>query len=267
MRLFEGHSLGAFMNEAGTLLMQPTTWFVAAVVLVSGVVRGFSGFGGALIFIPLTAAILGPRKAVAVFYLFDLVSATPYGYTYFPKCRWKEVLPMIVGAIITLPVGTWVLKYTDPLTLRWLLAFVVLSMLGLLVTGWRYKGQPTSPVSFGLGLVAGFSGGATGVSGPVVIAYWLSSTASAIVIRANIMVFYALLSTTTDIVFFLNGLFTWDVAVYALIAWPLYSVGLAAGARVFKGSSDSHYRIAAYVLIFLSAMISLPLFDAWVRSP
>ena len=63
----------------------------------------------------------------------------------------------------------------------------------------------------------------------------------------------------------LNGLTTG--AVYALIAWPLYSVGLAAGARVFKGSTDSHYRIAAYVLIFLSAMISLPLFDAWVRSP
>jgi uncharacterized membrane protein YfcA len=261
----EGHSLGAFMGEAGALLLQPATWFVAAVVLVSGVVRGFSGFGGALIFIPMTAAILGPRKAVAVFYLFDLVSATPYGYTYFPKCRWREVLPMIAGAAVTLPMGAWVLKYTDPLALRWLLAIVVLSMLALLVTGWRYKGQPTSPVSFGLGLVAGFSGGATGVSGPVVIAYWLSSTAAAVVIRANIMVYYALASTMTDVVYFFNGLFTWDVAVYALLAWPLYSLGLAAGARVFKGSNDAQYRIAAYVLIFISAVISLPLFDRWVR--
>ena len=69
-------------------------------------------------------------------------------------------LPMLVGAVITLPVGAWVLKYADPLTLRWILALVVLSMLALLVTGWRYKGQPTPPVSFGLGLVAGVSGGA-----------------------------------------------------------------------------------------------------------
>ena len=259
------HSFDAFIAEAWALLLQPTTWFVGAVVLVSGVVRGFSGFGGALIFIPLTAAVLGPRKAVAVFYLFDLVSATPYGYTYFPKCRWKEVLPMLVGAIATVPLGAYLLKYTDPLALRWIMAGVVLSMLALLVTGWRYKNEPTAPVSFGLGLIAGVSGGATGVSGPVVIAYWLSSTAAASVIRANIMSFYAVTSTTTDIVFFFNGLFTWDVLVYALLAWPLYTLGLAVGARVFKGTNDRQYRISAYVLIGASALLSLPLFDAFIR--
>jgi uncharacterized membrane protein YfcA len=245
--------------------LQPSTWFVAVVVLVSGVVRGFSGFGGALIFIPLTAAVLGPRKAVAVFYLFDLVSATPYGYTYFPQARWRELAPMLIGAVIALPAGAAILKYTDPMVLRWLLSVVVLSMLALLVSGWRYKGQPTKPVSFGLGIVAGLAGGSTGVSGPVVIAYWLSSTAAASVIRANIMSFYAVTSTTTDIVFFFQGLFTWDVVVYALLAWPLYSLGLYAGARVFKGTNDAHYRRAAYWLIFLSALISLPLFDRFIR--
>jgi uncharacterized membrane protein YfcA len=103
------------------------------------------------------------------------------------------------------------------------------------------------------------------VSGPVVIAYWLSSTAAASVIRANIMSFYAVTSTTTDIVFFFNGLFTWDVLVYALLAWPLYTIGLAVGARVFKGTNDRQYRISAYVLIGVSALISLPLFDAFIR--
>lgn len=259
------HTLGSLFTEAWALLLLPATWFVAAVVLVSGVVRGFSGFGGALIFIPLTAAIIGPAKAVAVFYLFDLVSATPYGYTYFPKCRWREVLPMVIGAALTLPLGAWILSSSDPLVLRWVLAGVVLSMLAVLVTGWRYKGQPTSPVSFGLGLVAGVAGGATGVSGPVVIAYWLSSTAAAAVIRANIMVYYAIASTLTDVIFFFKGLFTWDVVVYALVAWPLYSLGLALGARVFKGSSDAQYRTAAYALIALSALASLPVFDKLFR--
>ena len=261
----QAHSLGALFTEAWGLLLQPATWFVGAVVLISGVVRGFSGFGGALIFIPLTASILGPVKAVAVFYLFDLVSATPYGYTYFPKCRWSEVLPMVLGAALMLPVGAWILSTSDPLVLRWVLAGVVLAMLAVLVTGWRYRGQPTPPVSFGLGLVAGVAGGATGVSGPVVIAYWLSSTSAAAVIRANIMVYYAIASTLTDVIFFLKGLFTWDVVVYALIAWPLYSLGLALGARVFKGSNDAQYRTAAYVLIAVSALVSLPVFDKLIR--
>ena len=258
-------NLTALLHDAWQLLLQPQTWFVAAVVLVSGIVRGFSGFGGALIFIPLTASILGPQKAVAVFYLFDLVSATPYGYTYFPRANWKEVAPMYAGAVCLLPFGIYVLGNSDPLVLRWALSLLVIAMLGLLVTGWRYRGQPTALASVGVGAVAGFSGGSTGISGPVVIAYWLSSTSEAAVIRANIMVFYALQSTTTDVFLFFKGMFTFDVAVYALVAWPLYALGLMIGARSFKGSSDGLYRTSAYVLIAFAAIVSLPLFDAWVR--
>ncbi len=257
--------LAALVHDVWQLLLQPTTWFVAVVVLVSGIVRGYSGFGGALIFIPLTASILGPRKAVAVFYLFDLVSATPYGYTYFPKANWKEVAPMYAGAFLLLPAGTWVLAHSDPLALRWALSLLVIFMLMLLMSGWRYKGQPTALASFGVGMVAGFSGGSTGISGPVVIAYWLSSVSEAAVIRANIMVFYALQSTTTDVYLFLQGFFTFDVVVYALVAWPLYSLGLAIGARFFKGTSEGFYRYSAYGLIALSALLSLPLFDKWLR--
>lgn len=256
--------LGSLFADAGQLLLKPETWFVAFVVLIAGIVRGFSGFGGALIFIPLTASIIGPRKAVAVFYLFDLLSATPYGYAYIPKCNMREVAPLIGAAWITLPAGAWVLGNADPYLLRWALAILVLVMLSLLVSGWRYKGQPTVPVSLGVGAFAGFSGGSTGVSGPVVIAYWLSSSSEAAIIRANIMVFYALVSTMTDIIFFLKGFFTFDVAVYALIAWPLYSAGLALGARVFKGSSESGYRKVAYVLIAGSALLSIPLFDRFL---
>jgi hypothetical protein len=79
------------------------------------------------------------------------------------------------------------------------------------------------------------------------------------------MVYYSLSATITDIVLYLKGLFTWDVVVYALVAWPVYSLGLALGARVFKGSSDSNYRTVAYALIAFAAFISLPVLDRFVR--
>ena len=259
------HSLGSLFTEAWALLLQPATWFVAIVVFISGIVRGFSGFGGALIFIPLTASILGPAKAVAVFFMFDLVSATPYGYTYIGKCRLREILPMLAGSALTVPAGVWILANSDPIILRWVFAAVVGVMLAALATGWRYKGEPKPPVSFGLGLTAGIASGSTGMAGPIVIGYWLSSTAEAAVIRANIMVYYALSATIVDIVLFYKGLFTWDVVVYALVAWPLYSLGLALGARVFKSSSDSSYRMTAYLLIGLSAILSLPILDRFIR--
>ncbi len=210
-------------------------------------------------------SIIGPKKAVAVFYLFDLLSATPYGYMYMNKANWREVAPMTAGAWLLIPAGLYVLSVSNPLALRWALCLLVLVMLAVLMTGWRYKGQPTTALTFGVGAAAGFAGGATGVSGPVVIAYWLSSSSGAAIIRANIMVFYALLSTMTDVLMFFRGFFTFDVAVYALIAWPVYSAGLAIGARFFKGSSDTLYRKIAYALISISAILAMPAFDWWIR--
>ena len=51
---------------------------VAAVIaLVSGAARGFSGFGSAMIYIPLVAAVYEPRTAAATMVLIDLVCAFP----------------------------------------------------------------------------------------------------------------------------------------------------------------------------------------------
>ena len=43
------------------LFAQPTTWVIIATTLISGIVRGFSGFGGALILIPIMSALVGPK--------------------------------------------------------------------------------------------------------------------------------------------------------------------------------------------------------------
>lgn len=257
--------LGEFAHDAWALLVLPSTWLVAAAVFIGGIVRGFSGFGGALIIIPFSAAIIGPKKAVAVFYLFDLFSATPYGYTFIRQSNKREVIPLIVAAWLMIPIGAWVLGSADPLVLRWILAVIVIFMLAVLASGWRYKGVPTTPVSLGIGAFAGLSGGATGISGPIVIAYWLSSLSAAAIIRANIMVFYSLVSTMMDVVFFFRGFFTFDVVVYAMIALPLYLGGLIIGAKFFKGSSERGYRVIAYALIAASALVSLPLFDRFLR--
>ncbi len=256
--------LAQFGRDAWPLLQMPSTWLVAAIVLTGGIVRGFSGFGGALIFIPLCASIIGPKKAVAVFYLFDLLSATPYGYAFIRQCNKRELAPLTIAAWCMLPFGAYVLVHANPLHLRWALTVVVLIMLAVLMSGWRYRGTPTAPVSLCVGGFAGFSGGATGISGPIVIAYFLSSRSTPPVIRASIMVFYSLMSTMMSAYFFYKGYFTFDVVVFALIAWPLYLGGLFTGARFFSGSSEGSYRAIAYVLIAASAIIAMPLFDGLI---
>jgi uncharacterized membrane protein YfcA len=246
-------------------LQEPRIWFVFAISLIGGIVRGYSGFGGALIVVPLAAMAMGPKVAVPMFYLFDLGSATPYGYRAVPHCKWQEVLPMLIGHLMMLPLGTWMLTNLDPQAVRWGMEVCVILMLGLLVSGWRYAGSPTRPLSFGVGCSAGIMGAATGISGPPIIAYWLGQKDHAASIRTNIMAYYALSSTATDLVFLWRGLFTWQVLVYALAIWPAYAFGLWGGAVMFRYTTDRIFRVSAYVLIAISAVLSLPLMDRFLK--
>jgi uncharacterized membrane protein YfcA len=261
--------LAALPNElmAGlwSALQEPRIWFVLAISLIGGVVRGYSGFGGALIVIPLAAMAMGPTIAVPMFYLFDLGSATPYGYRSLPTCKWSEILPMLTGHLLMLPVGAWMLTSLDSTSVRWGMEACVISMLALLISGWRYTGRPTPSASVGVGAFAGVLGSATGISGPPIIAYWLGQKENAAAIRNNIMAYYALSSTATDVLFLWRGLFTWQVVIYAIIIWPAYAGGLWGGAKMFKYSSDRMFRVSAYVLIAISAVLSLPLLDRFLK--
>src|SRR5262249_44908483 len=86
----------------------------AAIALVSGAARGFSGFGSAMIYIPLVAAVYEPRIAAATMVLIDLVCAFPLAVRAVPHCSPREVVPISLAAAVAVPVGTWVLLVAGP---------------------------------------------------------------------------------------------------------------------------------------------------------
>jgi uncharacterized membrane protein YfcA len=236
-----------------------------AVAVLSGLVRGFSGFGSALIYMPLVAAVYDPRVAAVTLLLIDTVGAAPFAVRAFPQCTWREVLPIFIAAAIAIPFGTMALVVVDPTVLRWFMALLVLALLGILMSGWRYHGRPSLPITVAVGLFSGFGGGAVQIAGPAVIVYWLSTANSATTVRANVLVYFLLLDGMLCIVYAWQGLFTAELlALSVLLAIPFF-VATAVGAYFFAGTSDLLYRRIAYVIIAAAALVSLPLLDTWLR--
>src|SRR5919106_6814645 len=81
---------------------------LALAATVAGVVRGFSGFGSAMIFIPIASALTNPPTAV-VLLLFDTLLTVPLVVRAVRRCSWREVLPLGLGAVVTVPLGVWLL--------------------------------------------------------------------------------------------------------------------------------------------------------------
>jgi uncharacterized protein len=237
----------------------------ASVAVLAGIVRGFSGFGSALIYVPLVASIYEPRFATVSLILIDQICVAPYAIGAFRHCKWREILPAYVAAALTVPLGTYVQRHSDPVILRWGMAIFVFTFVAIFATGWRYHWRPNAAAAMGAGALSGFAGGATQMSGPPVILYWLGSPSGAAIVRANLLAYLLLLGITLLFSYYIHAMLTAVPIALAVMLWPLYSLSLWAGARWFRGSSDALYRKIAYLIVAASALISLPIFDGLIR--
>jgi hypothetical protein len=240
----------------------PAALVIAA---LAGLVRGFSGFGSALIYMPLAAAVFDPRIAAATLLLIDTAGCAPFTVRAFSQCTWREVLPIFLAAAVAIPFGTMALLVVNPTILRWCMAVLVLALVAVLISGWRYRGRPRLPITLGVGVFSGFGGGAVQISGPAVILYWLGGYESAAKVRANLLVYFLLTDLMLCSVYLVEGLFTADVVALALVLAVPFFVTTAAGAFFFHGASERLYRGIAYVIIAAAALVSLPLLDPWLR--
>ena len=239
----------------------PRLFTLLAVVAIAGVARGMSGFGTGMIVAPLAGALYSPLWALIILVVIDLLPTLPLTIPCLRIARWREILPMMAGSFLTLPLGLYLLRVGDPTTLRWIISAVILACVVMLWSGWRYRGRRTDALSGAVGGVAGVLSGIAQIPGPPVLAYWLASEFPATVIRANLLVFFFLGSFVTIGNLTVAGMFERGPVIIALVAMPIYFAALLVGWRLFGLASERTYRLVTYWLIVLAAILALPLWD------
>jgi uncharacterized membrane protein YfcA len=134
-------------------------------------------------------------------------------------------------------------------------------MLILLTSGWRYKGQPTPPTTVSVGLLAGIFSGAAQVGGPPVVAYWLGRAIPATTVRANIVLYFAASMVIGVATYLASGLLNTSVVGLALVAGPIYGLGLVVGSYLFGLAGEATFRRICFGLIAAAVVLGLPLLD------
>jgi uncharacterized protein len=255
------------MNEVSTIWHllasgDPRLYAAIGIAALAGLVRGFSGFGSALIYMPLISALYGPRIAAPTLLLIDAVCSLPFALMAVPECNWRDVRVVMIAGAVGVPLGVVALVYVDVLALRWLIAALVLVAVAVLASGWSYHGKPTMAASLGVGALAGFGAGAVQIGAPPLLVYWLGGQNKAATVRANIMVYFLMQDAMAFIFYLYGALFTRETLLLALLFGAPFGIALAIGAGRFRGTSDRFYRRLAYVIIAMSGLASLPIFDA-----
>lgn len=238
------------------LALDGLVWLGVA-ALVAGTVRGFSGFGTALIYLPVAAQVIDPVWCIATLAVMDVFGPLPNLPAAVKAGHRRDMLRLAVAALLTIPFGLMILNAVPPEMFRLVVACLSLGLVVLLVTGVRYRGTITPRMVYGIGATAGLLGGATGSPGPPVILFYMARPIAARAIRANVTVFLFNYDLIILGVLLLRGeLLTEIIALGLVLALPNL-IGNLIGAAIFRPGYERAYKGAAYLIIAASALSAL----------
>jgi uncharacterized membrane protein YfcA len=226
----------------------------AAIAAAAGVVRGITGFGGAMVMSPPLALVLGPLVAVPVVLLLESVAATPMWVQNRRLVRWRVIGPILAMACLFAPLGTWILVSADPQVMRRVIAAVVVVFSLLLLAGVRYAGRQRWPTALGMGALSGTLVGATSMGGPPVILYLLAGPDPIETTRANLTYFVGGISFAGVVLLAIAGLVGTGGLLLAALLAPGYYGGMVLGTRLFARFDDQRFRRFTLALMLLVAL-------------
>ncbi|MBH61410.1 MAG: hypothetical protein CL569_02955 [Alphaproteobacteria bacterium] len=244
--------------ELASVLLSPQTIATLAVGLIAGLIRGYTGFGGAIFAIPLLSLIYGPTSAVALVLAAGLVGTAQLMPGALPMATWRQIVPMVLVSLVFTPLGTWVLLTTDPDYVRRGLGLFVLVAAVTMMWGWSWQGPRTPLISGIVGAISGIVTGIGGIGGSVATLYLISSGQPVKVIRANLIIIIGALTIAGFVYLLLAGGILFDDLFKMLIYLPTYMAFIWIGARIFRGTSDALYRqVALWLLAAVGIIVTI----------
>jgi uncharacterized protein len=242
-----------------------TALAICIIAFISGTARGFSGFGSALIFMPLASSLAAPRLIAALLLIIDFIGSLPLLPNAWRHADRKATAVIVAGALVGVPVGTWFLTRLDPVTTRWIISGFVAALLLLLLSGWRYRGEDHATLSVGIGALSGFCSGLAQTGGPPIVGYWLGRPIASDIARANIILFFAAADFFSVVSYAVGGLLSQDASLFSLVVGPVYAIGIRFGTLLFGRASEKLFRGICYALIALAVLFGLPALDGVLR--
>lgn len=227
-------------------------------VVIGGLMRGFAGFGSALVIIPVVAVVYDPKTAVVLHALIEvpaLLQLLPQGLRHFNRAT---VLPMLAALLLAVPCGMYLLVSLDADVMRVVMALSVLVMVALIASGFTIRSERFGlPISVTGGLIGGFLQGNTGIGGPPIVSVLMSHDAPHRVTRANIIVMMASLIIISLPSQYFYNLFDTRTILLALSLGPVYVLSLFFGSRFFDSAAARFYRKASMSVLILTAIGTL----------
>lgn len=233
-------------------------WTALGVTLLAGLMRGFAGFGSAMLMAPIFAILFGSAEMVVTVVAIELAVSLQL----FPAVRhhadWKTLAPMSVAACVAMPVGIWLLASVDKNTIVTAVSAIIVCFVLLMWSGWKYTGRRSAVAAATVGAFSGAMMATTSVGGPPVLLYLLSGDDPPAVNRANIVTYYFLTQFLLIVIVLATRVAGLEALARGIVLFPVMIAGAWAGGRLFHGlASEGLYRNVALAILLATGVFGL----------
>lgn len=225
------------------------------IFVLAGVAQSVSGFGLALVAVPLLTLLVDPVDAVVAATFTGLVVATSGAWTERAHAERRVAGVMTLSGVIGMPVGLVLLAAFSE---RALTALMGASLLLSLFLIWRRVRLPTGTTS--AALAGGLSGAlltSTGMNGPPLVLGLTALELPPRAFRATLQTVFGVQDVVAVGAFVALGLVDRTVAMLAVIGALGSLLGWQIGERIFHRLSAEQFRWIVLVGLLVSALVIL----------
>lgn len=227
-----------------------------AAALGSAFVRGLTGFGMAILLVPVLALALPPIEAVVLTNALSLmIGATEIR----SLVRDAERSAWMIGALVlaATPLGMLALSLTGRDVARLVIALIALSAFIAILLPRRGSAQPRRGVTGAVGVLSGLMTGYAGMPGPPVVPYYAGRDLPRSTAKASMQLIFTIAASAGLASALWLGVLRWQLLLFAVLILPFIIAGNRLGARVSGRVSDPLWRASVGLVLGGAALAAL----------
>jgi len=226
-------------------------------IFLAGTIQGLTGFGFALVSIPILIIFLSPKIAVPIVVMLSILTNV---IILFEARKWvdlKRIWPLMIAGIAGIPIGTYLLIVLDVSILKVFIGSIIIPFAIALLIGFK-KQIKNEKVAFApVGLVSGLLSASVSVSGPPVILFFINQGVKKQTFRANLAAYFTVLASATTLAFVLSGVITKEVTNYVIWFLPAVILGGITGIKLAPKVTEKLFRNIALILVTIAGLLSI----------
>ncbi len=214
------------------------------IIFVAMLIRTLTGFGSALIAIPLLSILFGAKYAIPFILLYECL----IDIMILSRDRWKvksevrQAWPFLVTGLIGIPLGTQVLIFSSERLLKIVIGIALIIFSLLLLWNVNLKLKRDRFGSAAVGLLGGFLCGSIGMPGPPMALLLGSQGIEKEEFRRLIVIFLTVVDFLTFFYFLWIGLINTDMLLQSMKLLPALAMGFLAGNYVFGRVDEATFK-------------------------